>query len=104
MFASRFSHLKPEAPVAHSATNHGRGQTKTFRRHSNASRLTPGQARRQSDVLRHAWRYFGEPGPVIAFLNTQHDELNGQPLTLAVESDEGLMRVERLLQEMSLKA
>jgi hypothetical protein len=96
--------LKPAAPVTPSANNHGRGQTKIFRRHSHAPRLTPGQARRQSDVLRHAWRYFGEPGPVIAFLNTQHGQLNGQPLYLAVESDEGLMRVERLLQEMSLKA
>ena len=54
-------------------------------------------------MLRCAWRYFGEPGPVIAFLNAQHKQLNGQPLHLAVESDEGLMRVEGLSEEMTFK-
>jgi hypothetical protein len=76
----------------------------SFRKYSVAPRLTPEQKRRQSDLLRHAWRYFGEPGPVIAFLNTRHGQLNAQPLHLAVESDEGLMRVERLLEQMTLKA
>ncbi|HEX6072950.1 MAG TPA: hypothetical protein VFY95_08080 [Sphingomicrobium sp.] len=41
---------------------------------------------------------------MIAFLNTRHDALDAQPLHLAIESDEGLMRVERLLEEMTLKA
>jgi hypothetical protein len=53
-------------------------------------------------VLGSAWRHFGEPGPVIAFLNTRHGQLDGQPLHLALESDEGLMRVERLLETMTL--
>ena len=96
--------MKSAAPVDGSAANGDGGRTKIFRRHSSAPRLTPEQMRRQSDVLRCAWRYFGEPGPVIAFLNTQHDQLNGQPLYLAVESDDGLVRVERLLEEMTLKA
>ena len=86
------------------ATNRGRGRTKAFRKSSDVPRLTPEQARRQSDVLRCAWSHFGERGPVIAFLNAQHKQLNGQPLHLAVESDDGLRRVERLLEEMTLKA
>jgi hypothetical protein len=96
--------LNRAAAVDHPATNQGRGRTKTYRKSSGAPRLTPEQARRQSDLLRCAWRHFGEPGPVIAFLNAKHKQLNGQPLHLAVESDDGLRRVERLLEEMTLKA
>ena len=55
-------------------------------------------------MLRCAWRHFDEPGPVVAFLNAQHEQLYGRPLHLAVESDEGLMRVEGLLEEMTFKA
>ena len=61
------------------------------------------QVHRQNDVLQSAWRHFGQPGLVIAFLNTRHEQLDGQPLHLAVESAEGLMRVERLLEEMTLR-
>ena len=96
--------MKPVAPVDPAAANRGGGQTKIFRRHNSAPRLSHEQTRRQSDVLRCAWRHFGEPGPVIAFLNTQHDQLKGQPLHLAVESDEGLRRVETLLEEMTFRA
>ena len=95
--------MKAATPVDHSEANQGRGRTKIFRRRSDAPRLTPEQTRRQSDVLRCAWLHFGEPGPVIAFLNAQHGQLCGQPLHLAVESDEGLMRVERVLEEMTFK-
>ena len=97
------SHLSPPASVDHPAAK-GHGRVKTFRKSSDVPRLTPEQARRQSDVLRCAWLHFGEPGPVIAFLNAQHKHLNGQPLHLAVESDDGLRRVESLLEEMILKA
>ena len=38
---------------------------------------------------------------MIAFLNTHHEALNGQPLHLAIESDEGLERVQRLLQPLT---
>jgi hypothetical protein len=76
--------------------------TQSFRRYSTAPRPTPEQSRRQSDVLRHAWEHFGAAGPVIAFLNTRHRELKGQPLQVALHSDEGLLRVERLLAEMTL--
>ncbi|MFL6729107.1 MAG: hypothetical protein ACJ8EZ_04160, partial [Sphingomicrobium sp.] len=72
---------------------------RTFRRANPGPRLTPEQKRRQSDVLRHAWHHFGEAGPVIAFLNTRHRELQGQPLQVALHSDEGLLRVDRLLAE-----
>ncbi len=64
---------------------------------------TPDQSRRQSHVVQSVWRHFGEPGPVIAFLNTRHDRLEGQPLQLAIESDEGLARVEKFLNRMTLE-
>jgi hypothetical protein len=41
---------------------------------------------------------------VIAFLNTHHEALDGQPLYLALESDEGLLRVEGLLKQLKLEA
>jgi hypothetical protein len=75
-----------------------------FRKYSKKPLPTPDEARRQSHVVQSAWRHFGEPGPVIAFLNTRHDDLEGQPLHLAIESDEGLARVETLLTRMTLEA
>jgi hypothetical protein len=60
--------------------------------------------RRQDAVLQCAWRSLGESGPVIAFLNTHNESLGAQPLYLALESDEGLLRVEGLLGQMGLKA
>ena len=61
---------------------------------------TADQLRRQDAVLRCAWTRLGQSGTVIAFLNTHNEHLGDQPLRLAVESDEGLLRVEGLLGEM----
>jgi hypothetical protein len=92
-------------PPADEAPQPRARQTQNFRRdNSNKPRITPEQSRRQSDLLRHAWEHFGEAGPVIAFLNTRHRELEAQPLQLALLSDEGLLRVERLLAEMTLRS
>ena len=96
--------MKPVANTDQPAADQGRRQTRMFRKRSDKPRLSPEQMKRQSDVLQSAWRHFGEPGPIIAFLNTRHAALDAQPLHLAVESAEGLMRVERLLEEMTLKA
>jgi hypothetical protein len=76
----------------------------TFRRSNRFPLPTPDQSRRQTNVVQSAWRHFGEPGPVIAFLNTRHSALEAQPLHLAIESDEGLERVQALLSQMTLKA
>lgn len=95
--------MKSAANADPAAPGQGRHRTKTFRRSSDRSRLTPEQIKRQSDVLHSAWRHFGEASPVIAFLNTRHAALNAPPLHLAVESAEGLMRVERLLEQMTLE-
>ena len=62
------------------------------------------QSRRQSQLVQSAWRHFRGSEPVIAFLNTRHDRLNAQPLHLAIESDEGLGRVEQLLADMAGRA
>jgi hypothetical protein len=75
-----------------------------FRKRRNAPVPTPDQSRRQSDLVQAAWRHFHETAPMIAFLNSRHEALQGQPLHLAIESDEGLGRVERLLQQLKHKA
>ena len=89
------SQAKTEPPVRRSMT---------FRKRRYGPLPTAEQSRRQNDVVQSTWRHFGEPGPVIAFLNTHHEELDRQPLHLAIESDEGLERVETLLSRMKLQA
>jgi len=76
----------------------------TFRKSNRVPPPTPDQSRRQGNVVQSAWSHFGEPGPVIAFLNTRDSALGGQPLHLAIESDEGLERVQARLDQMTLKA
>ena len=71
-----------------------------FRKRRNAAVPTADQSRRQSDLVQVAWRHFREAAPMIAFLNSRHDSLEGQPLHIAIESDEGLARVERLLKQL----
>ena len=61
------------------------------------------QSKRQSDLVESAWRHFRESAPMIAFLNTHHETLDALPLHLAIESDEGLERVQKLLQKMSVR-
>lgn len=74
--------------------------TKRFRRKSPSTLPTPAQLRRQDALLRCAWQSLGKSGAIIAFLNAHNDRLAGQPLDVALESDEGLLRVERLLGEI----
>ena len=78
--------------------------TLAFRKNSKSPLLTPEQLQRQGDVVRSARRHFGENGPLIAFLNTRHYGLESQPLHLAIESDEGLERVETFLKQIGLEA
>lgn len=68
-----------------------------FRKYLPPSRLTREQCRRQTDVLRAACEHIVPNGAAIAFLNAHHEELGGVPLQLAIDSDHGLSRVERLL-------
>ena len=75
-------------------------QTRTFRRYDPSKRPTPEQLQRQGAVVQQAWRTFGDSTAVIAFLNTHHEQLDRQPLSLAIESDEGLLRVQGLLGEI----
>jgi hypothetical protein len=90
----------PHEPEAKPAARRGM----VFRKNSRIALPTPEQSRRQASVVQSAWRHFGEPGPVIAFLNTSHPVVEGQPLHLAIESDEGLARVEALLKQMTPRA
>ena len=74
-------------------------RTSKFRRYE-VIRFTPDQSRRQNDLLRFAWQSLKVKDAVIAFLNTYNDDLRGEPLSLAIASDDGLMRAEKLLGEM----
>lgn len=91
---------KPD-PVDQPDAKPRRRQSMNSRKRNNGPPPTPDQSRRQSDITQSAWRHFREAAPMIAFLNTRHDALDGQPLHLAIESDEGLRRVERLLQQLN---
>ena len=91
----------PPEPTAECSND--RRKRMMFRKRTNAPRPSPEQIQRQNDILQRPWRHFGSAAPVIAFLNTRHDQLEAQPLHLAVESVEGLQRVERLLDELALK-
>jgi hypothetical protein len=96
--------MSEPAPPEPKAARPGTPWTKRFRRKAPSTLPTPDQLRRQDALLRSAWRSLGESGPVVAFLNTHNEHLDGQPLLLALESDEGLLRVEGLLGELGLKA
>ena len=71
-----------------------------FRKFAPASSLTAEQCRRQTMVLRAACGNLFPRGAAIAFLNTHDGTLGGKPLHLALESDDGLLRVEQLLARM----
>lgn len=75
-----------------------------FRKRRFVSPQAPDQARRQAELVQSAWRHFREAAPMIAFLNTHHLDLEAQPLSLAIESDDGLARVEQLLQQLPRNA
>ena len=90
-------------PVDRPPSDQERRGSKAFRKRRKPN-MAPEQSRRQSQLVQSAWRHFGGAEPVIAFLNTRHDALEAQPLHLAIESDEGLQRVETLLEQMRLRA
>lgn len=96
--------MSPRVPVDRPADSKAGPWTKRFRKSAPSSRPAPEQLRRQNSVLQCAWRSLGTASPVIAFLNTHNEELGGRPLHLALESDEGLLRVEGLLGEIALEA
>ena len=95
--------MTPPEALEEPAGNARRGRMH-FRRRSKVPLPTREQLKRQSDVVQSAWRHFGAPGPVIAFLNTRHDALDGLPLHLAIESDAGLERVQTVLERLTLEA
>lgn len=77
-----------------------KSRTRTFRKYQPIVRFTPTQTRRQNDLLRCAWQSLKTKDAVIAFLNTHNKKLGGEPLALALASDEGLLRAETLLGQM----
>jgi hypothetical protein len=87
--------------VDQQAADRPRRQSIAFRKRRNAPVSTPDQSRRQSELVQAAWRHYREAAPMIAFLNTRHEALQGQPLHLAIESDDGLARVQRLLEQLN---
>jgi hypothetical protein len=64
-------------------------------RWSDRPKLAPDAASRQGQVTKLALEALGGRDEAIAYLNTACGKLGGRPLDLAVESAEGLGRVER---------
>jgi len=76
-------------------------QTRMFRKSQPIIRFTPQQVSRQNDLIRCAWRNLATKDAVIAFLNTHSDELGGEPLSLAIASEQGLRNAEQMLGRLS---
>ena len=81
------------------ATEPARRRSMDFRRRRHPA-MPAEQSKRQSVLVESAWRHFRESAPMIAFLNSHHETLGALPLHLAIESDEGLEQVQKLLHEM----
>ena len=96
--------MSGSGPVDQNDAKPRRRKGMNFRKRRNAPLPTADQSRRQSDLVQAAWRHFREAAPMIAFLNTPNEALDGQPLYLAIESDEGLAGVEQLLQQLTRNA
>lgn len=76
-------------------------QTRTFRKSQPTVRFSPQQVSRQNDLIRCAWQNLATKEAVIAFLNTHSQELGGEPLSLAIASEQGLREAEQMLCRMS---
>jgi len=57
-------------------------------------------AARQLRLTTVAWTALRTPERVKAFLNSDHAALSARPIDLAIASDAGLARVERILSEL----
>lgn len=89
------------APNGEEVNDPNAGRSTVFRkRRRYGPAQTQDQSRRQAELMQIAWRHFGDAAPMIAFLNAHHQQLEARPLTLAIESDDGLARVERVLDEI----
>lgn len=79
-------------------------RTRAFRKRDPIVRFTPDQSQRQNDLIRRAWQSLSSKEAVIAFLNTANDDIGGEPLALALASQDGLMSAQRLLEAMDGKS
>lgn len=92
------------APIEKTLDDPNPARSRVFRKRRNVPIPTREQSIRQSAIIQLAWSHFREAAPMIAFLNTHHEALDARPLTLAIESDDGLARVERALKDLTRKA
>ena len=95
--------MSDDKPADSQSSDQADRRTRSFRKRAPAIRPSLEQLRRQDALLQCAWRSLGDASSVIAFLNTHNDSLGGQPLHVALESDEGLLRVETILREFTLR-
>ncbi|MET0363020.1 MAG: hypothetical protein ABW169_00060 [Sphingobium sp.] len=95
-----------EAPSSDSRDPSERSESKRNRwsnGKSKATPLSPDQAKRQGQVSQKAFLTLGQ-ARAIAFLNGHDAELCGRPLDLAIQSQEGLGAVERLLETLKAQS
>ena len=86
--------MSNEVPEVNEAAAAKQPPTRHYRKFTPPSKLTAEQCRRQTDVLRVACEHLASTGAAIAFLNGYNQALGGNPLQLALQSDDGLQRVE----------
>lgn len=79
-------------------------QTRKFRKYEPPVRFTPDQSRRQNALLRRVWDSLKSKDAAIAFLNTYDAGLGGEPLAVALASDDGLRSAEQLLASLPRSA
>lgn len=78
-----------------------RSQPMRFRRSTQVTRLPVDAVKRQGQIAQIAWLALGGRDEAIAFLNTHDAVLDGRPLDLATQSEEGFAAVERAIAELA---
>jgi hypothetical protein len=95
--------MTEEVPESEKETAAKPSIMRPYARRAPPSSLTPAQEKRQTDVLRAACEHLVPSGAAIAFLNAYNKTLGGAPLQLALQSDDGLLRVEQHLASQGKK-
>ena len=67
------------------------------------SPIPPDQARRQGAITTTAYLILGREAAIV-FLNTAHSKLGGRPIDVAMDSDEGRIRVEAEIGRIAYQA
>ncbi|MAW98283.1 MAG: hypothetical protein CMN72_01265 [Sphingomonas sp.] len=71
---------------------------------ANRTRPPADQQERQGRIARIAWLTLPDRDMAVLFLNEHNEALGGRPIDLAIESEEGLLAVERAIHDLGNNA